>query len=422
MSTKTIRDIRDWQGRRALVREDFNVPLNVQGGITPEITDDTRIREALPTLKYLVEHGAKVIIMSHLGRPKGKPSPEFSLAPITKRLQELLPGVKVHFAKEPVSDATVQQANGLQAGEILLLENIRFEPGEEKNDPELAKKLAQLGDIYVNDAFGTAHRAHASTEGVAHFLSPKVAGLLMEKEIAALSLVLNSKDPLTAIIGGSKISTKITVLENLLPKVNHLIIGGGMLFTFLKAQGHSVGNSLVEDEYIGTARQLLARAQETGKHIVLARDVVIADKFAADAESNVVNADSIPDGWMGLDIGPQSIAEVRQVLNESPLVLWNGPLGVFEFPRFAEGTKAVAETLATLTEQGKCKSILGGGDTVAAIEQFGIDPKRYTHVSTGGGASLEFLEGKTLPGIAVLDEAPVGSGVLVELLAQLYPL
>jgi phosphoglycerate kinase len=404
---KTIRDVQNWQGKRALVREDFNVPLNGQW----HITDDTRIREALPTLKYLSEQGAKVIILSHLGRPKGKPSQEFSLAPVAKRLQELLPGITVHFAPEPVSEKTAERSHDLKQGEILLLENIRFEPGEEKNDSELAKKLAILGDVYVNDAFGAAHRAHASTEGVAHFLNPKVAGFLMEKEIKALSSVLNSKEPLTAIIGGSKISTKITVLENLLPKVSHLIIGGGMLFTFLKAQGHSVGSSLVEEEYLGTAKRLLEQAKATGKQIVLASDVMIADQFAADAQHRVVSANEIPDGWMGLDIGPKSIEEIRQILTESPLVLWNGPLGVFEFPQFAEGTRAVAETLASLTEQGKCKSVLGGGDTVAAIEQFHLDPARYTHVSTGGGASLEFLEGKTLPGIAVLDEATVSSGV-----------
>jgi phosphoglycerate kinase len=403
---KTIRDIRDWQGKRALVREDFNVPLNEHG----QITDDTRIREALPTLRYLTGQGAKVVIMSHLGRPKGKPAPEFSLASVAKRLQELLPETSVRFLAEPITEATAQQTHTLAPGEILLLENIRFELGEEKNDPELAKRLATLGDVFVNDAFGAAHRAHASTEGVGHFLSPSVAGLLMEKEIKALSTVLDSRKPLTAIIGGSKISTKITVLENLLPKVNYLVIGGGMLFTFLKAQDCNVGNSLVEEDYLGTARQLLDRAKETGKRIILAEDVVVADRFAADAESKVAPSESIPEGWMGLDIGPQSIRQIRQILEESPLVLWNGPLGVFEFPRFAEGTKAVAKTLADLTERGNCESILGGGDTVAAIEQFHIDPKRYTHVSTGGGASLEFLEGKTLPGIAILDEATVELG------------
>lgn len=399
----TIRDVQDWQGKRALVREDFNVPLSDK----LEITDDTRIREALPTLEYLSKQGAKVIIMSHLGRPKGKASPEFSLAPVAKRLQELLPGIKVTASSETVSgglDKITQEIDAMADGDILLLENMRFEPGEEKNDPELAKKLAALGDVYVNDAFGAAHRAHASTEGVARHSKTNVAGLLMEKEISALSTVLNSKEPLTAIIGGSKISTKITVLENLLDKVQHLVIGGGMLFTFLKAQGKPVGKSLVEDDYVETAKKLL---QQGADKIVLAEDVVVANDFKAEAQSKSVSADAIPDGWMGLDIGPESIKRLQDILGKSPLVLWNGPLGVFEFPRFANGTREVAETLAALTEQGKTRSILGGGDTVAAIELFDIDPKRYTHVSTGGGASLEFLEGKTLPGIAVLDEAAV---------------
>ncbi len=396
----SIRDIRDWQGKRALVREDFNVPLNEQR----EITDDTRIREALPTLKYLSEQGAKVVIMSHLGRPKGKPSPEFSLQPVAKRLQDLLPGLTVHFATTSDLSAVAKQVETLKNGDILLLENIRFEPGEEKNDRQLAQTLAQLGDVYVNDAFGAAHRAHASTEGVAHYLNPKVAGLLMEKEINALSGALNSPEPLTAIIGGSKISTKITVLENLLPKVQHLVIGGGMLFTFLQAQGKPVGKSLVEADYVETAKKLL---QQGGSKIVLAEDVVIADDFKADAAYQTVSADAIPDGWMGLDIGPKSIETLKQILAKSPLVLWNGPLGVFEFHHFANGTRQVAETLADLTEKGQTQSILGGGDTVAAIEQFEIDPKRYTHVSTGGGASLEFLEGKSLPGIAILDDATV---------------
>jgi phosphoglycerate kinase len=402
---KTIRDIEDWYNQRALVREDFNVPLDAQG----RITDDTRIREALPTLQYLVNAGARVIIMSHLGRPKGKLSPEFSLEPVATHLQTLMPNNSVYFSQDVFSDAVVNQVNDLKPGEILLLENMRFEPGEEKNDPDFAKKLASLGDIYVNDAFGTAHRAHASTEGVAHHLSPKVAGFLMEKEIKALSTVLSSREPLTAIIGGSKISTKITVLENLLPKVRHLIIGGGMMFSFLRAEGYSIGNSLVEEEYIETARQLLQKAKKLNDvTLVLPNDVVIADKFAADAASRVVDADGIPDGWMGLDVGPASLTRIRAILDESPLVLWNGPLGVFEFPRFAEGTKEVAETLAEFTSQGKCQSILGGGDTVAAIEQFGINPKNYTHVSTGGGASLEFLEGKSLPGIVILDDAKAG--------------
>jgi phosphoglycerate kinase len=405
---KTIRDIEDWYEKRALVREDFNVPLDEHG----EITDDTRIREALPTLEYLVEAGAKVIIMSHQGRPKGKPSPEFSLAPVAKRLQKLLPDVRVQLADAPWSEGVVQQVDTLGAGEILLLENMRFDPGEEANDAAFAKKLAALGDVYVNDAFGAAHRAHASTEGVAHYLSPKVAGFLMEKEINALSSVLAGKEPLTAIIGGSKVSTKITVLENLLSKVRYLIIGGGMVFTFLKAEGYPTGNSLVEDEFVETARQLIDKAKALKNvTLILPNDLVVADSFTADADTHVVDADLIPDGWMGLDIGPDSITRIRSILANSPKVLWNGPLGVFEFPRFAEGTEAVAETLADLTAQGKCKSILGGGDTVAAIEKFNLGAQAFTHVSTGGGASLEFLEGKSLPGIEALDDARVGSAV-----------
>ncbi len=400
---KTIRDVQHWAGQRALVREDFNVPLSKDG----QIADDTRIREALPTLRYLLEQGAKVIVMSHLGRPKGQVDPAFTLAPVAKRLQELLTGVTIHFAPETDLSAVTRQTETLNAGELLLLENVRFYPGEEKNDPALAQQLAALGDIYVNDAFGTAHRAHASTEGVAHCLPERVAGFLMEKEIKALSLVLNSDQPLTAIIGGSKISTKITVLENLLPKVRHMIIGGGMIFTFLKAQGLPVGNSLVEDDFVETARKLLTDAQgSTQVTLVLPDDILIAERFAADAESRVVNADQLPEGWMGLDIGPNSIARIQEILRQSPLVLWNGPMGVFEFPRFAEGTRAIAETLAQETEAGRSKTILGGGDTVAAIEQFQFAPTRFTHVSTGGGASLEFLEGQTLPGIAALEDVP----------------
>lgn len=398
---RTIRDIRDWQGKRALVREDFNVPMNEQG----EITDDTRIREALPTLRYLSEQGARVIIASHLGRPKGESNPAFSMRPVAERLQDLMPGCVVRFRDNPdLSDAAGSIAD-LPPGGVLLLENMRFHAGEEKNDPELCRQLATLGDVFVNDAFGASHRAHASTEGVGRFLSPCVAGLLMEKEIRALSGVLESPEPVTAIIGGSKISTKITVLKHLLPKVRHMIIGGGMIFTFLKAQGHPVGQSLVEEAFVETAHSLLEQIRTEGRvTLLLPEDVVVADRFAKDAESMVVPADHIPDGQMGLDIGPRAIQAVRAVLEQSPVVLWNGPLGVFEFPRFAEGTRAVAQSLAQRTMEGRCKSILGGGDTVAALEQFGMPPSSFTHVSTGGGASLEFLEGRILPGIAILDE------------------
>jgi phosphoglycerate kinase len=402
---KTIRDISKWDGKRALVREDFNVPLNDSG----DITDDTRIRAALPTLNHLIKANAKVVIMSHQGRPKGKVTPEFSLAPVAKRLQELMPDTVIHFSADATQPADWSaQVDALKAREIVLLENMRFQPGEEKNDPELAKQLAALGDIFVNDAFGAAHRAHASTEGVGHHLKTRVAGLLMEAEIEALSSVLAGDEPLTAIIGGSKVSTKITVLENLLDKVRYLIIGGGMIFTFLKAQGDAVGSSLVEEDYVETARQLLQKAQAMKNvTLILPDDLVVADKFAADAKNQVVDADLIPDDWMGLDIGPNAINRIKAILENSPKVLWNGPMGVFEFPKFAQGTKAIASTLADLTTQGYCQSVLGGGDTVAAIEQFGLAPKCFTHVSTGGGASLEFLEGKTLPGIAILDDAGV---------------
>jgi phosphoglycerate kinase len=397
---KTIRDIQDWSGKKALLREDFNTPLDKSGNIT----DDTRIQAAIPTLKFLTDAKAKVIIMSHLGRPKGKINSEFSLKPIAERLQKLLPNIKIHFQAESTPDSWKEQAEALSNGEILLLENTRFFPGEEANDPEFSKQLAALGDVFVNDAFGAAHRAHASTEGVGHFLPIKVAGLLMEAEIEALSSVLNSTEPLTAIIGGSKVSTKITVLENLLDKVRYLVIGGGMVFTFLKAEGIDTGTSLVEDEYVDTAAKLLKKAKASSSvTLILPDDLVVADKFEADADTQTVDADLIPDGWMGLDIGPNSIRRLQAILEKSPHVLWNGPLGVFEMPKFAKGTKAIAKTIADLTAKNRCKSILGGGDTVAAIEQLGLSHSNFTHVSTGGGASLEYLEGKTLPGIAILD-------------------
>jgi phosphoglycerate kinase len=401
-SYKTIRDVSDWEGKRALLREDFNLPLDKSG----KITDDTRIKAALPTLQALIDAQAKIIIMSHLGRPKSKIASEFSLKPVAQRLQELLPKTKVYFQAESTPESWKEQAETVQNGEILLLENLRFFPGEEANDVDFAKQLAALGDVFVNDAFGAAHRAHASTAGVGHQLPLRVAGLLMEAEIKALSEVLNSKDPITAIIGGSKVSTKITVLENLLEKVRYLIIGGGMVFTFLKAEGLEVGSSLVEDEYVELAGKLLAKAKASAKvTLILPDDLVVADKFDADADTQTVDADLIPEGWMGLDIGPNSVARIQAILQNSPHVLWNGPLGVFEMPKFAKGTQAIAKTLADLTNKGVCKSVLGGGDTVAAIETLGLQHSDFTHVSTGGGASLEYLEGKTLPGIAILDKA-----------------
>lgn len=399
---QTICDIADWQGKRALVRVDFNVPLDGQG----RITDDTRIREALPTLKALCEGGARVILMSHLGRPKGAPEDAFRLAPVAGRLQELMPGVTITCAREVVSPDVTTQANALPPGAILLLENVRFEPGETKNDPALAQALAALGDVFVNDAFGAAHRAHASTEGVGRLLPVRVAGLLMAKEIAALnSVVRDPLRPYTAIIGGSKVSSKITVLHNLLNVVDTLVVGGAMMFTFLKAQGLSVGTSLVEDEYLQTARDLMAYAQEKGVELLIPRQVVIADAFADTAQTQVVSTEAMPDGWMGLDIGPQATAEIAAAVRQSKTVLWNGPMGVFEMTAFAAGTRGVADALVQATAQSGCRSVLGGGDTVAAIEQFAIAKQAFTHVSTGGGASLEFLEGQELPGIAILQDA-----------------
>ncbi len=399
---RTIRELTDLHGQRALVRVDFNVPLDEN----KRITDDSRIRESLPTIRYLLERGARVILVSHLGRPKGQVNPEYSLKPVVDRLQELLPTVSVEKASAVFNTEVQVAAERMQPGSVLVLENVRFEPGEEKNDSELANKLASLADIYVNDAFGAAHRAHASTEGIAHFVKTSVAGLLMEKEINALSgLLQNPEKPFTAIIGGSKVSTKITVLETLLEKVNTLVIGGAMIFTFLKAQGFSVGQSKVEDDYLETANTLLTKAQEKGVSVLLPSDVVVADAFSNEANKEVIPVDKISEGWMGLDVGPDSIQKIAQVLAQSRTVLWNGPMGVFEFPNFAAGTEAVARTLAHLTKEETLKSVLGGGDTVAAIAQFGMSHEDFTHVSTGGGASLEFIEGKTLPGIAVLQDA-----------------
>ncbi len=398
LNVKTIDDLGDLSGQRVLVRVDFNVPLH--DGM---ITDATRIEKALPTIQALLAKGARVILASHLGRPKGEVNPKFSLKPVAEEVSKQL-GKPVKLMDAVYSDSVVKAVEALENGAVLMLENTRFEAGEEKNDDALAKNLASLCDVYVNDAFGAAHRAHASTEGVAKFADTSVAGLLMAAEIKALGAVVTKPDsPFTAIIGGSKVSSKITVLSSLLEKVNTLIIGGAMIFTFLKAQGTSVGNSMVEDDYLDTAKALLKEAETKNVTVLLAKDVVVANDFKADAEFKTVTVDAIEDGWMGLDVGTVTIAEITETLKKSKTVLWNGPLGVFEFENFAKGTRSVADTLAQLSEQGQCKSILGGGDTVAAIEQFNINPEHYTHVSTGGGASLEFLEGKILPGIAALD-------------------
>ncbi|WAL59150.1 phosphoglycerate kinase [Thermocoleostomius sinensis] len=401
MSKKTVASLSaaDLTGKRALVRVDFNVPLDDQGNIT----DDTRIRAALPTIQYLSSNGAKVILTSHFGRPKGKVVDSMRLTPVAKRLSELL-GQDVIKCDDCIGDSVANAVSNMQNGQVALLENVRFYAEEEKNDPDFAKKLASVADLYVNDAFGTAHRAHASTEGVTHYLKPAVGGYLIEKELQYLqSAIENPQRPLAAIIGGSKVSSKITVIETLLEKVDKLLIGGGMIFTFYKARGLSVGKSLVEDDFVELAKTLEAKANEKGVTLLLPTDVVVADNFAADANAQTVSVESIPDGWMGLDIGPASVKLFQEALADCKTVIWNGPMGVFEFDQFAKGTEAIARSLADLTKTG-ATTIIGGGDSVAAVEKVGV-ADQMSHISTGGGASLELLEGKVLPGIAALDEA-----------------
>ncbi|MCR4407386.1 MAG: phosphoglycerate kinase [Anaerolineae bacterium] len=387
MNKKTVRDI-DVRGKRVLVRVDFNVPL-AEG----KVTDDTRIRAALPTIRYLIDQGARVILMSHLGRPKGQVKEDLRMAPVAARLSELL-GQPVLTAQDCIGPQVQAMVQELKPGQVLLLENTRFHEEETKNDPEFARQLALLGDVFVNDAFGAVHRAHASTEGIAHYL-PAVAGFLLEKEITFLGKALESPErPFAAILGGAKISDKIGVIENLLGKVDVLLIGGGMANTFFKAQGYDVGESLVEDESLDTARDMLARA---GGKLVLPVDAVVADAFSADAQSKVVEVDAVPAGWRILDIGPKTVDLFKEKLAGAKTVVWNGPMGVFEFPKFAVGTVEIAKAVAAL----EAMTIIGGGDSVAAVEQAGLADK-MSHISTGGGASLEFLEGKTLPGIAAL--------------------
>jgi len=394
----------DLSGKRVLVRVDFNVPLDEQGNIT----DDTRIRAALPTIQDLTSKGAKVILASHFGRPKGddyasRVADKFRLTPVAKRLSELL-GKPVVKTDDSIGDDVAAKVAALNSGDVLLLENVRFHPGEEKNDPEFAKQLAAVADLYVNDAFGTAHRAHASTEGVTHYLKPSVAGFLIEKELQFLQdAIENPQRPLAAIVGGSKVSSKITVIETLLDKVDKLLIGGGMIFTFYKARGLNVGKSLVEEDKLELAKALEAKAKEKGVDLLLPTDVVVADNFAADANAQTVSVENIPDGWMGLDIGPDSVKVFQDALSTCKSVIWNGPMGVFEFDKFAVGTEAIARSLADLTKTGTI-TIIGGGDSVAAVEKVGV-ADQMSHISTGGGASLELLEGKELPGIAALDDA-----------------
>lgn len=391
---KTIKDV-NFEGKRALVRCDFNVPME-----DGQITDDGRIRAALPTIKYLVEAKAKLILMSHLGRPKGEPKAQFSLSKVADRLAELV-GQPVKFAQSDVvvDDSVRKIASELQNGEIMLLENVRFRKEETDNDLHFAKELSELGDIFVQEAFGTAHRAHASTAGVAEYL-PAVSGFLIEKEVKFLGdAVVDPKRPFVAIMGGAKVADKIKVIENLLEKVDTLIIGGGMSYTFFKAKGYEIGSSILDENGIELAKEIMDKANKLNKALLLPMDIVVADKFENEANTKTVAAESIPSDMMGLDIGPNSIELFNKKIAEAKTVVWNGPVGVFEMESFAKGTRAVADALA----KSDCISIIGGGDSAAAIKKFGLEGN-MTHISTGGGASLEFLEGKELPGIAVIED------------------
>lgn len=392
MNKKSIRDI-DVAGKKVFCRVDFNVPME-----NGTVTDDTRIKAALPTIKHLVEQGAKVILASHLGRPKGEVKEDLRLDPVAQRLSDLLDKEVVKV--DQVQGEEVNQAvEGLADGDVLLIENVRFEAGEEKNDPELAKAFASIADVYVNDAFGAAHRAHASTEGVAKHL-PAVAGLLLERELEVLGKALsNPERPFTAIIGGAKVKDKIGVIDNLLDKVDNLIIGGGLAYTFIKARGYEIGKSLLEEDKIDLAKEFMQKAKDKGVNMVMPEDVVVADDFSEDANKREVSIEEIPADWEALDIGPKTRETYKQIVKDSKLIIWNGPMGVFELNAFAEGTKAVGEALA----EGEGFSIIGGGDSAAAVEKFGLAEK-MDHISTGGGASLEFMEGKELPGVAALND------------------
>ncbi len=389
----------DFKGKKALVRVDFNVPLNDKF----EITDDTRIRAAVPTIQKIREAGGQVILMSHLGRPKGGPEGKYSLKHLVKHISDLLGGATVLFANDCVGEQAFLTAGMMRPGEVLLLENLRFHKEEEKGDEKFAKKLSQLGDVWVNDAFGTAHRAHASTAVIAQFYAPenRLFGLLMEGEVSSAEKVLHSAEkPFVAIIGGAKVSDKILIIENLLEKATDIIIGGGMAYTFMKALGGRIGNSLCEEDRLDTAKDILEKAKAKNVSIHLPSDSVIADKFAADANTSTAPSNDIPDGWMGLDIGVEACSRFSNVIKQSKTILWNGPMGVFEMPKFQHGTKTIATAIAEATEKGSF-SLVGGGDSVAAVNQFGFAEK-VSYVSTGGGAMLEYFEGKTLPGIAAV--------------------
>ncbi len=393
MNKQTIKDL-DVKGKKVLVRVDFNVPLDEK----QNVANDKRIISALPTVNYLLDNGARVILMSHLGRPKGKVIPELSLKPVAKRLSELLIR-EVKMMPDCIGEQVRQEISQLKEGEVALLENTRFHPEETKNDPEFAKNLAELADVFVNDAFGTAHRAHASNVGVAQYL-PSAVGFLIEKEIKYLGEALESPErPFTAILGGAKASGKIKVIDNFLEKVDNILIGGAMMFTFLRAMNYQTGNSKVEEDKVGLAKELLNRASERKVNLVIPKDVVVADKFDNNAQFKEVSVDNIPSKWMGLDIGSKTIAEFQDIIKKSRTIVWNGPMGVFEMNNFAKGTLSVAKTLAEVD----AVTIIGGGDSVSAVEKFGFADK-MTHISTGGGASLVFLEGKELPGISAIQD------------------
>ena len=397
---KSIKDLGDIKGKRALVRVDINVPLDAD----KNVTDDTRIQAILPTVNYLKEKGAKIILMAHLGRPKGEVNPEFSLAPVAKYLSKVL-GEDVLFVSTPVGEGAEKELEGLKDGQVALLENIRYYKAEEAKDDDMtfANELAKLGDFYVNDAFGAAHRNHTSTAKLAKVLKPAVSGLLMEKELRCLSQALdNPTRPFTAVVGGAKVSSKIGVLENLIDKVDNLIIGGGMAYTFVKANGGKIGNSICEDDQLEVAKAIEKKAHDKGVKLVMATDVLVTDDFSGNGTNKVVDINNIPDGFEGVDAGPESQKAFADVIKESKTILMNGPVGAFENPAFAEGTKAVLKAIVEATKNG-ATSVIGGGDSVSAAKKF-CNAEDFTHVSTGGGASLEFIEGKVLPGVAALDD------------------